>query len=182
MSSWPTGVTFVPIQPYLNTTSGTVTATVPIVSDPVSTNVYIFEVNDRGANYESIPEPSYGDVISYGEGTVLTPSAGSSNPLTVTLQLAPAALGVAYSPSYSDSGETLGTQASDNGGSSAIAQLPNSAWVLVADNAGDGVTAEFQTSVGQFPDDGPFAGVGNGILSGESPTGWVDFQCSDCGG
>jgi hypothetical protein len=110
MATFPAGVTFVPI----NDANTTFTATVPIISDPLgTTNVYVLEVDDGGP-YTAFSPPSAIDVVSYGEGYITAPSPGSSNSLTVTLEMNPAALGVAYPPDYSETATSLYNSSSDS--------------------------------------------------------------------
>ena len=109
--NFPSGVTFVPIAP--NNLDGSETVTVPIVSDSqgCSTIVYVYEVGDGDqysspAQYPGSP-PSYGDVISYGEGiTSGGVTAGTAaTPLTITLSIAPAMLAITEDMTTGDDGE-----------------------------------------------------------------------------
>jgi hypothetical protein len=107
--NYPTGVTFVQLQGATLNADGSLTVTVPIISSPNGqTNVYIYEVADGSPGspptYPS-SAPSYNDVISYGEGVIPAVAPGSSNvAVPVTLQLAPIALGVSWSPTVNDDG------------------------------------------------------------------------------
>jgi hypothetical protein len=109
--NYPTGVTFVQLQNQTTNPDGSFTVTVPIISSPNGqTNVYIYEVADgtpgSPPTYPSSP-PSYNDVISYGEGVIPAVTAGSTNvALPVTLQLAPIALGLSYTPTVNE-GEAM---------------------------------------------------------------------------
>lgn len=63
-------------------------------------------------------------------------------------------------------------------GSSAISQSNTGAYVYNADSSFDSVMAEFQTSFGPFPNDGPYgAGVVTPPVGSQSLSGWVEFNC-----
>ncbi|MGD1065844.1 MAG: hypothetical protein ABR975_03430 [Vulcanimicrobiaceae bacterium] len=232
--NFPTGVTFVQI-PNNAAANGTMTVTVPIVASSSQTNVYVYEVNDgTTGSPPTYPTsaPSYSDVLSFGEGSTSgsAPAGSSGNAITVTLQLAPAALGAAPDPTTGEDGSilsstpgeptsyglaqngdyadayivgadldedvdscyfaipgssgyggmpliTLVSQSSDGGGTSSIGQSQNGAWIYYPDPWYDSVYAEFQTSVGPFPNDGYVSQV----LPQESTYGYADFYCYDCG-
>jgi hypothetical protein len=234
VNNFPTGVTFVQI-PNNAAANGTMTVTVPIVASSSQTNVYVYEVNDgTTGSPPTYPTsaPSYGDVLSFGEGSTSgsAPAGSSNNAISVTLQLAPAALGAASDPGIDDNGSILSTnpdsptsyglaqngdysdayivgadldedvdscyfaipgssgyggmppitlvsQSSDGGGTSSIGQSQNGAWLYYPDNSYDSVYAEFQTSVGPFPNDGYVSTV----LPQQWTYGYADFYCYDCG-
>jgi hypothetical protein len=110
----PSTLTWVPISSQNAQPDGTQVATVPIVADGCSTIVYAYEVNDATEPsplvFPSYPNGTSGDILAFGEGlTSGSPQAGSSgNAVSITMEVAPYALGFSYAPQNGSSATTLG--------------------------------------------------------------------------
>ncbi|HTW85925.1 MAG TPA: hypothetical protein VMD91_17780 [Candidatus Sulfotelmatobacter sp.] len=105
-------VTIVPVAP--NQPDGSQVASVPIVADGCSTNVYVYEVNEGDQSppttfptYTNVEADSGGDLLAYGEGTIPSAtSAGTTVGVTVTMSIAPYQLGMAFAPTLGDAAGT----------------------------------------------------------------------------